>query len=281
MKRFEQFIRERQYLCNVSPRTIDWHSQSLKWLGIEEPNEDDLKAAVLRMREAGLKASSVNCRIRSINAYLHWNTPNAGPKCGSGCRHLKLSKLKEEQRVLPTYSQKDITLFLRWKPQRFYDRRTQAIVLTLADTGCRVSEALGLRWQDVNLDDLLLTVVGKGNKQRVIPFSIELRKFLFKFRQQLSLYELVFCTPDGKALTIRNTYRDVVRACKTVGVHMPERGVHAWRHSMASNFIRRGGSVALLQRVLGHSNISTTMKYVHLQTADLSSVHQRVSLLSN
>ena len=52
MKGFDQFIRERQYLQNVSPRTVEWHQQSLKWLGIEEPNEDDLKRAVLRMREA-------------------------------------------------------------------------------------------------------------------------------------------------------------------------------------------------------------------------------------
>jgi integrase/recombinase XerD len=80
----EQFCKERLYLSNVSPRTIEWHKQSLKWLGIEEPTEDDLKAVVLRMREAGLKASSVNCRLRSINAYLKWS--------GST---LKVPKLKE------------------------------------------------------------------------------------------------------------------------------------------------------------------------------------------
>ena len=51
--RFEQFIKERTYLKNVSPRTAEWHEQSLKWLKTEEPTEDELKACVMRMREAG------------------------------------------------------------------------------------------------------------------------------------------------------------------------------------------------------------------------------------
>jgi len=51
--RFEQFIKERTYLKNVSPRTAEWHEQSLKWLKTKEPTEDELKACVMRMREAG------------------------------------------------------------------------------------------------------------------------------------------------------------------------------------------------------------------------------------
>jgi integrase len=54
------------------------------------------------------------------------------------------------------------------------------LVLALADTGCRISELLGLRWSDVNFDDLLITIKGKGDKQRIIPFSLELRKHFFR-----------------------------------------------------------------------------------------------------
>jgi hypothetical protein len=65
---FERFIQERKYLKNVTPRTIEWHEQSLRWLGVEDPTEGDLRDFVVRMREAGLKASSVNCRMGSANA---------------------------------------------------------------------------------------------------------------------------------------------------------------------------------------------------------------------
>jgi integrase/recombinase XerD len=60
--RFTQFSKERQYLTNVSPRTIEWYEQSLRWLNTAQPSEGDLKNCVLRMREAGLKATGCNCR---------------------------------------------------------------------------------------------------------------------------------------------------------------------------------------------------------------------------
>jgi hypothetical protein len=118
--RFEQFIKERTYLKNVSRRTIEWHEQSLKWLKTEEPTEDELKACVMRMREAGLNASSVNCCLRSINAYLKW----------SGSK-LKVPKLKEQQNVLPTFTTEDIKKLVMCKPKGFYERRLHALMLTL------------------------------------------------------------------------------------------------------------------------------------------------------
>ena len=67
---FEKFCKERQYLTNVSPRTIGWYRESFKWLGVENPTESDLKSFVLRMRELKLKPLSCNNRIRAVNAYL-------------------------------------------------------------------------------------------------------------------------------------------------------------------------------------------------------------------
>jgi len=90
---FEQFIRERQYLHNVSPRTIQWYNEAFKWLQNAEPDEAALTDCVVRMREKGLKARSCNSYICAINSYLNWT--------GSA---LKVPKLKEEQRGLPSDS---------------------------------------------------------------------------------------------------------------------------------------------------------------------------------
>jgi hypothetical protein len=65
---FEQFIKERQYLQNVSPRTIQWYQESFKWLDNPNPNKAELKQFVIRLREKGLKASNCNNRIRAVNA---------------------------------------------------------------------------------------------------------------------------------------------------------------------------------------------------------------------
>jgi integrase/recombinase XerD len=109
---FEEFIEERQYLQNVSPRTIEWYRESFKWLIEPAPNQTQLKAFVIRMREKSLKPPGCNNRIRAVNAYLKWLESD-----------LRIPKLKEEHRVLPTFSIEDIGKIAAWKPKTYCDRR--------------------------------------------------------------------------------------------------------------------------------------------------------------
>jgi len=69
---FASFLREKQYLENVSPNTLRWYRHALKWLPTENPDELALKDMVIRMREAGLKETGCNAAIRAINCYLRW-----------------------------------------------------------------------------------------------------------------------------------------------------------------------------------------------------------------
>src|SRR5258708_4094424 len=103
MPLFEQFIRERRYLQNISPSTVSWYSHALKWLPTESPTQAELKETVLRMREKGLKATGCNAAIRAINAYLHWSS-QPSRKCGAGCTHPRVLSLKEPEIVLPTFT---------------------------------------------------------------------------------------------------------------------------------------------------------------------------------
>jgi hypothetical protein len=89
MAGFSQFTRERQSLSNVSPATLEWYKHSFKWLRTESPSQDDLKDAVVRLREKGRKATGCNSVIRAINAYLTWS--------GST---LKIPPSNERQQVL-------------------------------------------------------------------------------------------------------------------------------------------------------------------------------------
>jgi len=269
--RFEQFIKERQYLQNVSPATIEWYRQSLSWLPTEIPTDADLKSLVMRMREQGLKATGCNCRIRAVNAYLKW--------AGSP---LRIPKLKEPQFILPTFTLPQATRITSHKPKGFYPRRLHLIMLILLDTGTRIDELLSLRVADCDLDNLLLTITGKGSKQRRIPFSFELRKVLVKFLTDFPRdeRELVLSTRRGRKLGRRVVLRDVKLLCKRLGFDPPARTLHAFRHTFAVNYLRRGGSVFHLQKVLGHSSLEMTRRCANLMTEDLQAVHQRVSLLA-
>jgi integrase/recombinase XerD len=283
MDRFELFIRERRYLHNVSDATISWYKHALNWLPSESPSQAELKAVVMQMREKGLKETGCNAVIRAINAYLHWDS-GAERKCGAGCLHPHIRPLKEPQVVLPTFTDAQVKLLITWKPRpkHFYERRLHLLVLLLFDLGCRISEALSLRVADVNLDDLLVTLNGKGRKQRSVPFSFALRKALHRFIADFKLKDgaFLFSTRDGGKMGRMVALREVKALCERLGFASPCRTLHSFRHLFALNYLRRGGSVFHLQKTLGHSSLEMTRRYANLVTADLEAVHERVSLLS-
>ena len=208
--RFEQFIRERQYFSNVSPATIEWYRRCLKWLQSESPTQDDLRAAVLRMREKGLKETGVNTVLRCVNAYLHWNT-GSERRCGAGCNHPRMHQLKEPRLVLPTFTDAQVKRLIAWKPKTKYERRLHVLILFLLDTGCRISEALTLRVSELNFENLLVTLDGKGRKQRVVPFSFELRRALYRFVKDTnrSAEDLLFASRAHTVWGRRNVLRDI------------------------------------------------------------------------
>jgi len=278
---FELFLRERQYLTNVSPGTIEWYRRCRRWLPSDSPTQDELKDVVMRMREKGLKETGVNAILRCINAYLHWSS-GSDLKCGAGCSHPRIRRLKEPASVMPTFDASEVKKLIAWKPKNKYQRRLRTLVLFLLDTGCRISEALGVRMRDIDFDNLLVILDGKGRKQRVVPFSLELRKALFRYGKDIDTRpeSLLFANRCGTLWNRRNILRDVKSVCHVLGFEPPARTLHAFRHTFAVNYLRRGGSVFHLQKVLGHSSLEMTRRYANLVTTDLQAVHERVSLLS-
>jgi integrase/recombinase XerD len=281
MAGFSDFLRERQYLHNVSPATLEWYRHSFKWLPSESPTQDELRAAVLRMREKGLKATGCNSVIRAINSYLHWSSAGER-KCGPGCQHLRIPPLKEPQLILPTLTEQQAALLIKWKPKNFYQRRLHLLGLLLLDTGCRITEALSLRVSEIDFDNLLVTLDGKGRKQRVVPFSFQLKRALFRFIRDCARKAgmLLLASRSETMLGRRVMLRDMKLLCKRLGFDPPGRTLHSFRHTFAVNYLRRGGSVFHLQKVLGHSTLEMTRRYANLVTADLSAIHEQVSLLS-
>jgi integrase/recombinase XerD len=279
MSRIEQFIRERQYLQNATPRTIESYRYCLPFLPNENPTQAELSDMVLDMRLKGRTAGGCNIIIRTVNAYLHWNSGREG-RCGAGCNHPKAKKLKEAQTVMPTFTQGQIDKLIRYKPRTPFDCRLHLLTLLLLDTGCRISEALALRVSDVDLDNLLVKLDGKGRKQRVVPFSMELRAHLFKSIKDSRPGDLLLGTSKGTAMLKCNALRYVKGLCRGLGFEPPARTLHSFRHTFAVNYLRRGGSTFHLQRSLGHSTLEMTRRYANLNTEDLQAVHPRISLLN-
>lgn len=279
LPRFEQFIRERKYLQNVTARTVEWYENSLRWLPCEAPTQQQLNAIVVLMREHGLKETSVNAALRCVNAYLHWDGGTDG-KCGVGCSHPRVRRLKEPRLVMPTFTDAQVKRLIAWKPRGRYERRLHLLLLLLLDTGARISEVLNLRVRDLDFENLLVTLDGKGRKQRIVPISVELRKAMFRYQASNNGDSLLLPADSGRPLGRQNVLRDAKALCRNLGFEPPARTVHAFRHTFAVNYLRRGGSVFHLQKVLGHSTLEMTRRYANLITEDLQAVHARISLLS-
>lgn len=274
----EKFIQERTYFKNVTPKTIDWYRQSFHAFDGAMDSRATIGDRIGKLRTAGVSATSVNTYLRAVNAYLRWSHTE-----GHAAELIRIPRLKEDDKVLATLTPEHVQRLIGFRPRGKYQQRIHTIACLLLDTGLRIDEALSLRRDSVDFDNLLLHVHGKGRKERVVPMSGEMRKLLWRWLQgqgEASPDELVFSTRDGRKLGQRN----MLRHFKVLGTRLRITGVrfsfHTLRHTFAVNYIRNGGDVFRLQRVLGHSTLEMTRKYVNLQTSDLQAVHDRLSLLN-
>jgi integrase/recombinase XerD len=267
----QEFIMERKYLKNVTTKTLDWYGHSFKaFCGCE--SEADYKTRIIQLRERGVSAVSVNTYLRCINAYLNWK--------GAG---YKLPKLKEEQKILQTLSAEAIRALIHFRPSGRNLTRAHLVALTILDTGLRASEALGLTKEDVCLDNLIMKVVGKGGKHRLVPFSPELRKHLFRnaLKASVSGSGILFGTKHQTKVSVRNVERDFQILGKKCGITGVRFSPHTLRHTFAVTSLRNGMDLYSLSRILGHSSITTTQVYLRsLGIEDLKLSHQRASPLS-
>jgi integrase/recombinase XerD len=269
VNQIERFLQEKAYLQNVSSATIDWYRHALRKLPCEMPSQEQMDTLVMTLRESGLKETGVNACSRALNCYLKWSNNPA---------HIR--KLREPQFIPPTFTDAQVQSIIRFHPRTFHESRTQLCVLILLDTGARISEILSLRRCDCDMDNLLLTLFGKGRKQRIVPMSIELRRLMYAYTREKQPDDFVLSTSDGKSCNRNVVLREVKSLCQSIGFEPPSRTLHATRSTFATAYLRRGGSALHLQRVLGHSTLTMTSKYVALLTDDLSASHERVSLLN-
>jgi integrase/recombinase XerC len=159
-------------------------------------------------------------------------------------------------------------------------RRDRAILEMLYAAGLRVSELVGLDWPDVDLSARMVRVMGKGSKERMVPFgrpaAAALRQWLERWetvRDPADSGEPVFLNRRGTRLSDRDVRRVIDRWVDAAAV---ARGVHphTLRHTFATHLLEGGADLRAIQELLGHSSLSTTQKYTHLEVDRLLAVYR-------
>jgi integrase/recombinase XerC len=153
--------------------------------------------------------------------------------------------------------------------------RDTAVLELLYGCGLRISELAGLRWQDVDLEERWLIVLGKGNKERRVPFGSYAQKALRDLAaSEDARGEFVFTgkKKKGSALTVRTVHRIVTALAAASGLA----GVtpHTLRHSCATHLLERGASLKFVQEFLGHENMATTQIYLTVSASWLKKSYE-------
>jgi len=158
--------------------------------------------------------------------------------------------------------------------------RDRAILETLYATGMRVSELSNLKTNNVNLDIGFLRCVGKGNKERIIPLGKKaihgINRYLEFSRPHFlkqKASELLFISRSGAKISRQSVWKLVKRYALEAKIKKSIK-VHTLRHSFATHLLARGADLRSVQEMLGHSNISTTQIYTHIDKERLKTIHK-------
>jgi integrase/recombinase XerD len=277
----KQFIKEKQFLDNLSEHTIRSYKLALKWFVTlnGDFNKIALNNFVIGLRESGMNTGGCNVKIRSVNSFLTWCFENEyNPD------NLRIKKLKGEQVVIKTFSDAHIRTLASYKPKDLYQWRMHSIVMLLIDSGARIDEILSMKLNDINLEQLHINIRGKGNKERFVPISIEMRKIMHVYLTRKKIKcpgDLLFPTKNGTKIGYHNFLRDFKMHCKDLGIENVRISPHGLRHYFAQNYLRMGGDLYRLARILGHTNIATTSIYLRSMNIEtIREAHQQFSPLA-
>jgi len=256
-------------------------------LGVTEFSQltiNHIRSWLANLQSRGSARSSITRRVVSIRAFTYWGARNGWLEADIG-RDLVAPK---PERHLPEVLDIERTsmaleaLHLRASEEPSpLAIRDVAIVETLYGSGIRVSELTGLNLDDVDRERSTLRVIGKGNKERVVPIGNPamraLDRWISEGRPELSsdaIQRALFLGSRGKRIDQR-VVRDVVYdATEAVGAEK-RLGPHALRHSAATHLLEGGADLRTVQEILGHSSLSTTQIYTHVSEERIKKAYEQ------
>ncbi|WP_256236355.1 tyrosine-type recombinase/integrase [Bacillus sp. EB600] len=264
---------EYKFLSNFMTNKRGTEDKLLKDIAV-----DDLKAYFRAKQHRGNKPQTILTTFKAVNAFFNWCISEEYIK------HNPMDKVerpKQPKLLLKGFTDDEVKAMIdSFGTKTYLDARNKAIIAMLADTGLRAIEIRTFKDKSI-IDKDNIVVMGKGNKERHVPITPALKKFLIKYERQKAKYFKEFAsTADNYFLNYtggeisHTTLWNIIReAGKRANVEDARVSPHTFRHYYAVNALLNGKDLYTLSRLLGHSDVSTTQRY--LQTLDDKTLIQR------
>jgi integrase/recombinase XerC len=278
----DKFIRYLDIERAVSAHTLRAYRKDLEdffeYVKTEPDKIDmmDVRGFIADQIKQGLNKTTVGRRLASIRSFFKFLCREGYIKSNPA----KLVPNPKLPKLLPRFLSVDDVFSLVEKPEGigFIPVRDKAILELLYSSGPRVSELSGLNIDDLNIKGYLIKIKGKGKKERIVPVGSKaidaMKSYMIERMLLKSKDRALFLNRMGTRLTDRGVRRIVVKYAKALTIN-GQIGPHTLRHTFATHLLQGGADLRVIQELLGHSSLSTTQKYTHLDITHLMDIYDK------
>lgn len=240
---------------------------------LETINYNDLENYIIFLRSKKIESVSIRSYVISLKAFLHWAYNN---RFIADSLHLQLKIPRYKKKAIVILSNKEMHKILNYfNPYTFLGSRNNLILTLMLDAGLRLNEVVNLTMLDFKLEQKLIKINGKGQKQRYVPLTPNIKQafenYLHCFDNKIAPLSNIFVDINGFPINqecIKSFFRRMRQDLNILNLHP-----HLLRHTFATMFLLNGGDPLSLQLILGHTTLTMTQKYVHF-VAEMRLVEQ-------
>lgn len=284
----DSFLQYIQYRKNYSSYTVlSYHNDISQFqtfllsnynLSIDKAEATHIRDWMVTLRQEKQSPASINRKLSALKSFykylLREKQVNKNPTDG-------ITSLKKPQKLPVFFRENEIDAAIGSHPAEendFTEARKHIILEILYQTGIRRAELLGIKNSDFNFFSLTLRVTGKGNKERVIPISKELKEkiqsYLILKEEYIGNTSYFIVTDKGEQAYPNFIYRIVKESMGQVSTQ-DKRSPHVMRHSFASSLLNNGADINAVKELLGHANLSATQIYTHTSFEQLKESYKK------
>jgi integrase/recombinase XerC len=248
-------------------------------IAVKDISSSFVRSWLASLKDARLSAKSISRKLSALKSFFKYQM-RTGVMEATPVANITAPKISKR---LPSYvEQKEMaTLFEHVGFPEDWNGKTDKLLISIFyNTGMRLGELVNLKEQYVDYSNKTVKVLGKGNKERIIPISMQLTQELRTYsedklkmiREPDKLYLLV--NKDGKKLYSKYLYRAVNKYLKAVTT-IAKKSPHVLRHSFATHLMNNGAEINAVKELLGHSSLAATQLYTHNTIEKLKDIHKK------